>query len=99
MSEGEQPPSTRHHGRHTSEDPDMDHLIDTFPAAGPSRQPKKEVTYADFAAMIDSTPLFMREPPKDGETNDVIEGLRALLHEGEGDGACVLSRSCCRGSS
>lgn len=62
------------------------------PTAGPSRKPKKEVTMAEFEKVLDSTPLFMRETPKngEGEENEVLEALRSLIFEGEGDGALLL---------
>ncbi|WWC87740.1 uncharacterized protein L201_002632 [Kwoniella dendrophila CBS 6074] len=46
---------------------------------------KKEYGYKDFEALLESTPIFMKETPKDGETNDVLEALRTLVFEGEGD--------------
>ena len=56
--------------------------------AGPSRQPKKAVTMAEFEDLLDSTPLFMKETPKDGKAqdNEVLEALRSLVFEGEGNG-------------
>jgi hypothetical protein len=73
-----------------SDDAQLDHMLDAMlvrpSTAGPSEK-KKEVTYADFQAMLDSTPLFMSEAPKDGgEGNEVLEALRSLVFEGEGDG-------------
>ena len=51
------------------------------------RQPKKEVTYEEFQKMIDSTPLFMRETPKEsGEDNYVLEALKSMMFDGDGDG-------------
>jgi hypothetical protein len=66
----------------------LEKVIDAMPdnSAGPSRFTKKEVTYEEFQKVLDETPLFMRETPKDGETNDVLEALRSLVFEGEGDG-------------
>ncbi|GFZ42748.1 hypothetical protein JCM24511_00466 [Saitozyma sp. JCM 24511] len=73
-----------------SDDKALDSMFDAMmAAAGPSQGKKKEVTYAEFQAMLDSTPLFMRETPKDGaadgEGNDVLEALKSLVFEGEGD--------------
>ncbi|OCF58075.1 hypothetical protein L486_04104 [Kwoniella mangroviensis CBS 10435] len=53
------------------------------PGIGPEK--KKEYGYKDFEAVLESTPIFMKETPKDGETNDVLEALRTLVFEGEGD--------------
>jgi hypothetical protein len=70
-----------------SGDKELESLVDMFAAAGPSTTaPKKEVTYADFQKMLDETPLFMRDAPEDGSDNPVLEGLRSLIFEGEGDG-------------
>ncbi|ORY25815.1 hypothetical protein BCR39DRAFT_542841 [Naematelia encephala] len=55
------------------------------PRSGPSRAPKKEVTYDEFQKMLDSTPLFMRETPDGTEENEVLEALRTLVFDGEGD--------------
>ncbi|OCF39601.1 TPR repeat protein [Kwoniella heveanensis CBS 569] len=72
----------------------LDKLISAYPSSstvppasgvGPSAPGKKEVTYEDFQRVLDSTPLFMRETPKEGETSDVLEALRTLVFEGEGD--------------
>ncbi|WVR03942.1 hypothetical protein IAU60_000941 [Kwoniella sp. DSM 27419] len=71
----------------------LDQLISAYPTAsgaGPASgvgpaAPKKEVTFEDFQKVLDSTPLFMRETPKDGETNDVLEALKTLVFEGDGD--------------
>ncbi|WVF67084.1 hypothetical protein IAT40_001829 [Kwoniella sp. CBS 6097] len=78
----------------TKHDDLLDKLINSYPSSssttppasgvGPSA-PKKEVTYEDFQRVLDSTPLFMRETPKEGETSDVLEALRTLVFEGEGD--------------
>jgi hypothetical protein len=82
----------------TAPNPDasIDTLIDSFArskaledaaAPGPSRpQPRKEVTYDDFQKVLDSTPLFMRETPDGFEDNPVLDALRSLVFEGEGDG-------------
>lgn len=79
-------------------DADFDKLIDSFARSrtsddtgnadpGPSRASKKEVTYDDFQKVLDSTPLFMRETPDGAEENPVLDALRSLVFEGEGDGA------------
>ena len=68
----------------------LDKVIEAMPTAGPSRKARKEVTYEDFQKVLDSTPLFMRESPKDGEDNDVLGALRSLVFEGEGDGKLLL---------
>lgn len=62
--------------------------------------PKKEVTYEEFQKMIDSTPLFMRETPKEsGEDNYVLEALKSMMFDGDGDGEytinALLLRSAC----
>lgn len=81
-------------------DNDLDALIDSFAktrridgtegegssVAGPSRASKKDVTYEDFQKVLDSTPLFMRETPEGSEDNPVLEALRSLVFEGDGDG-------------
>lgn len=67
-----------------AEDNELDGLVDAFAAAGPSS--KKEVTYADFEKMLNETPLFMRSSPEGMEDNEVLQGLRSLVFEGEGDG-------------
>ncbi|WRT65561.1 uncharacterized protein IL334_002506 [Kwoniella shivajii] len=51
--------------------------------AGPAK--KKEYSYKDFEAILESTPLFMQQTPKDGETSDLLEALRTLVFDGEGD--------------
>lgn len=61
---------------------------------GADRAPKKEVTYEEFQKMIDSTPLFMRETPKDaGEDNYVLEALKSMMFDGDGDGESAMTRS------
>jgi hypothetical protein len=75
-----------------SDDP-LENVLNSMPssAAGPSRKPKKEVTMAEFERVLDTTPLFMRETPKggEGEENEVLEALRSLVFEGEGDGRSI----------
>ena len=53
-------------------------------STGPAK--KKENTWEDFEAMIESTPLFMTRTPEEGEDNEVLEALRTLKFEGDGDG-------------
>ncbi len=48
--------------------------------------PRKPVTYDEFQKVLDSTPLFMRETPKETEGDYVLEALKSLVFEGEGDG-------------
>ncbi|ORX36324.1 hypothetical protein BD324DRAFT_580799 [Kockovaella imperatae] len=55
-----------------------------MPAAGPSKT-KKEVTFEEFQKILDSTPLFMKETPADDDDNPVLQGLRSLVLDGEGD--------------
>jgi hypothetical protein len=65
----------------------LDAIINAHSAAGPSRPQKQDVTYDQFQSMLDSTPLFMRETPKEGAEDDgVLEALRSLVFEGDGDG-------------
>jgi hypothetical protein len=73
-----------------STDKEIDSLVDAFGAsnAGPSTASKKEVTYADFEKMLNETPLFMQSTPEGMEDNEVLQGLRSLVFEGEGDGEC-----------
>lgn len=79
-----------------SDDSFLDQLIAAMPKStvlpesgvGPAA-PKKEVTVEDFEKLLDSTPLFMRETPKDGDDNPVLEALRSLVFEGEGDGESI----------
>ena len=73
----------------------LDQLVDSYAAqrlAGPAGK-KKEVTVQDFQKVLDSTPLFMSQTPEsvdNEEGNYVMEALRSLVFEGEGDGM-----SCC----
>lgn len=78
-------------------DQEIDSLVDAFASSrsGPSGSgagPKKEVTYADFEKMLDETPLFMRSTPEGMEDNEVLQGLRSLIFEGEGDGQLSSGR-------
>jgi hypothetical protein len=92
-----------------TEDASLDALIDSFArskaaeaqassasaSAGPSAAPRKEITMAEFQSVLDSTPLFMRETPDGSEENPVLDALRSLVFDGEGDG--TLSRPVCAG--
>jgi hypothetical protein len=74
-----------------AEDKELDSLVDAFAVAGPSTGKKREVTYADFEKMLNETPLFMSASP-DGlgmEENEVLQGLRSLVFDGEGDGQFI----------
>lgn len=69
----------------------LDAIIDAHAAAGPSRKPQKDVTYDQFQAMLDSTPLFMRETPTTGQDDTgVLDALKTLVFDGEGDGMLGL---------
>lgn len=89
-------------GATQSDDGFLDQLIASMPKStvppesgvGPAA-PKKEVTVEDFEKLLDSTPLFMRETPKDGDDNPVLEALRSLVFEGEGDGEFVFISGIC----
>ncbi len=50
---------------------------------------------AEFEKVLDTTPLFMRQTPsgQEGEENEVLEALRSLIFEGEGDGESTLHES------
>lgn len=50
---------------------------------------KKEVIVEDFEKLFDFIFLFMWEILKDGDDNFVLEVLRSLVFEGEGDGEFV----------
>ncbi|RXK41372.1 hypothetical protein M231_01277 [Tremella mesenterica] len=56
---------------------------ETSETMGPIK--KKETTWKDFEAMLESTPLFMNHTPVEGEENEVLEALRTLKFEGNGD--------------
>ncbi|BEJ13279.1 hypothetical protein CspHIS471_0304530 [Cutaneotrichosporon sp. HIS471] len=51
--------------------------------------PRKPVTYDEFQKVLDSTPLFMRETPKETEGDYVLEALKSLVFEGEGDEVAI----------
>jgi len=62
----------------------MDAMASRAEAKGPAQ--REPMTMKDFQHVLDSTPLFMKETPKDGEENEVMEALKSLMFEGEGDG-------------
>lgn len=64
--------------------------LDVSSTPGPSVPKRKEVTMEDFQKVLDSTPLFMRETPDGTEDNPVLDALRSLVFEGEGDGELIL---------
>ena len=68
----------------------LDRLIDAMPRAGPSTAQKKEVTYDEFQRILDSTPLFMRGTPAEDEDDPVLQGLKSLMMDGDGDGEDIL---------
>ena len=74
-----------------STDQEMDSLVDAFAAAPAGPSSKKEVTYADFEKMLNETPLFMQSSPEGMDDNEVLQGLRSLIFDGEGDGQCYLA--------
>lgn len=85
----------------TNPDQAIDTLIDQFTRSkalqdasgtGPALPQRKEVTVEDFQKVLDSTPLFMRETPEEMEDNPVLDALRSLVFEGEGDGTSHPSR-------
>ncbi|WWC60175.1 uncharacterized protein I303_102740 [Kwoniella dejecticola CBS 10117] len=57
----------------------------SVPSGSSGPEKKKEYGYEYFKAILESTPIFMKETPKDGESNDVLEALRTLVFDGEGD--------------
>ena len=69
----------------------IDQLVNSYAAqrqAGPETK-SREVTVEDFQKVLDSTPLFMSATPENvesEESNYVMEALRSLVFEGEGDG-------------
>lgn len=87
--------SSRNWNSKMTHDVSIDKILAAMPssAAGPSRKPQKDVTVADFEKILDTTPLFMRETPANGEDNEVLEALRSLVFEGEGDGELHLRHS------
>lgn len=69
-------------------DTSIDKVLDAMAKAraGPDGKEREPVTYDQFQSMLDSTPLFMRETPKETEGDYVLEALKSLVFEGEGDG-------------
>ena len=69
----------------------IDQLVNSYAAqrqAGPETK-SREVTVEDFQKVLDSTPLFMNQTPDsvdNEESNYVMEALRSLVFDGEGDG-------------
>ncbi|WWD16651.1 hypothetical protein CI109_101081 [Kwoniella shandongensis] len=91
-------PSQQQQQQPPSDDALLDQLISSWPTSSSSTStapggtgtvgpvaPSKDVTVEDFQKVLDSTPLFMRETPKDGEENPILDALRSLVFEGEGD--------------
>ncbi len=70
----------------TNIDAVLDAMAKSRSAPGPDGKPKEPVTYEQFQKMLDSTPLFMRETPTETEGDYVLEALKSLVFEGEGDG-------------
>ena len=77
----------------TQQQDPLDRILDAMPVAGPSTAPKKEVTYDDFQRMLESTPLFMRETPAEDGDDPVLEGLKSLMMDGDGDGEVTLTHN------
>ncbi|KLT40762.1 hypothetical protein CC85DRAFT_248837 [Cutaneotrichosporon oleaginosum] len=50
---------------------------------------REPVTYDEFQKVLDTTPLFMRETPKDTGGDYVLEALKSLVFEGEGDEVAI----------
>lgn len=71
-------------------DASIDKVLDAMAKVrtGPDGKPREPVTYDQFQKVLDTTPLFMRETPKDTEGDYVLEALKSLVFEGEGDGEC-----------
>lgn len=68
-------------------DTSIDQVLDAMTRArGPDGQPREPVTYDEFQKVLDTTPLFMRETPKETGGDYVLEALKSLVFEGEGDG-------------
>lgn len=67
---------------------ELDKVMEAFAAsrAGPEAKKREPVGYEEFQRIVDSTPLFMRETPKDTEGDYVLEALKSLVFDGEGDG-------------
>jgi hypothetical protein len=80
---------------------DIGDIIDGLRVAGPSAKPKQGMK--DIQHILDSTPLFMRELPENSEDNPMLEALKSLVFDGEGDGelswtftSSFLTDSCSR---
>lgn len=69
----------------TMADP-LDQVMDAFAASRSGPNKREPVGYEEFQKIVDSTPLFMRETPQDTEGDYVLEALKSLVFEGEGDG-------------
>jgi hypothetical protein len=69
---------------------DFDKVMDAMAARAAGPVKREPMTMNEFQHVIDSTPLFMKETPKDGEDNEVMEALKSLMFEGEGDGTSLL---------
>jgi hypothetical protein len=71
----------------------MDKLFSAFVNAANGGE-KKEYSYEDFQQVLNSTPLFMRETPDQitEENSYVLEALKSLAFEGDGDGERLLIR-------
>ncbi|KAL1409510.1 HSP70/90 co-chaperone [Vanrija albida] len=54
-------------------------------SSGPAVKDRKPVTYEEFQAVLDSTPLFMKETPVGMEDDYVLEALKTLVFDGDGD--------------
>lgn len=62
-------------------------------ASGPAAKERKPVTYDEFQKVLDSTPLFMKETPVGMEDDYVLEALKTLVFDGDGDGECRVGGS------
>lgn len=71
-------------------DESLDKVMEAFAAsrAGPDAPKREPVGYEEFQKIVDSTPLFMRETPSDADVEGdyVLEALKSLVFDGEGDG-------------
>ncbi len=67
---------------------DLDKVMDAMSSRPVGPIPREKTTMKEFQKVIDSTPLFMRETPTqgDGEENEVMEALKSLIFEGDPDG-------------
>ncbi|GMK58254.1 hypothetical protein CspeluHIS016_0502860 [Cutaneotrichosporon spelunceum] len=69
-------------------DASIDKVLDAMTRAK-GDGPREPVTYDEFQKVLDSTPLFMRETPKETEGDYVLEALKSLVFEGEGDEVAI----------